>query len=91
VACWLIIAVGAGPWGSQLRFDRQAREQFFGTRQAQAVDRHLEVFRRFGQAAVGVTIGLADHAQGQGRAVLHQFGDVAQRAAVVADGAAHRS
>ncbi|MNT51851.1 hypothetical protein D3C72_1888380 [compost metagenome] len=34
---------------------------------------------------MGVTIRLTDDAQGQCRAVLHQVGDVAQRAAVVAD------
>jgi hypothetical protein len=29
--------------------------------QAQAVEGHLEAFRRFGQAAMGVVIGLAHH------------------------------
>ncbi|MNV82908.1 hypothetical protein D3C71_1766770 [compost metagenome] len=57
---------------------RQAGEQFFRAFEAQASDRHLKVFAGLGQAAVGVAVGLANDAQGQGRAVLHQLGDIAQ-------------
>ena len=89
VACWLISCSWRRATGiSRLRHGGQAREQFFGAFQPEAIDRHLKVFRRLGHAAMGVPVGFANHAQGQGRAVLHQFGDVAQRAAVVADGLA---
>ncbi|MNL19730.1 hypothetical protein D3C87_1409470 [compost metagenome] len=66
-------------------FGRQALEQFFGAFQTEAIDRDLKVFRRLGHAAMGVPVGFANYAQGQGRTVLHQVGDVAQRAAAVAD------
>jgi hypothetical protein len=64
----------------------QACEQLFGAFEAQAIEGDFQVFRRLGQAAMGVVVGFAHHAQHQGRAVLHQFGDIAQRAAAVADG-----
>ncbi len=67
---------------------RQASEQFLGTFETEAVDGHFEIFRRFSKAAMGVMVGLADDAQGQGGAVLHQFGDVTQRAAAVGNGLA---
>ncbi|MCY1173442.1 hypothetical protein D9M73_136020 [compost metagenome] len=66
----------------------QAREQFFSALQAETVDRNLKVFRRLGHAAMGMPVGFANHAQGQGRTALHQVSDVAQRAAIVADGLA---
>ncbi|MNN36392.1 hypothetical protein D3C81_1502870 [compost metagenome] len=72
----------------ELGFGGQACEQLFGALQAEAIDRDLEVFRRFGHAAVGVPVGFANHAQGQGGAALHEVGDIAQRAAIVADGLA---
>ena len=72
----------------RLRQGRQPGEQFFGAFQTEAIDRHLKVFRRFGHAAMGVAIGFANHAQGQRRAVLYQFGDIAQGAAIVGDGLA---
>ena len=57
---------------------RQARQQFLGTLEAKAVQRHFEVFRWFRQATVGLIVGFAHHAQHQGRAVLHQLGNVSQ-------------
>ncbi len=68
-----------------LRFGGQACEQFFGTGEAETINGNLEIFRRRGHRAVGVTIRLTQDAQGQRRAVLHQIGDVAQRAAIVTD------
>ncbi|MNP16107.1 hypothetical protein D3C76_1084870 [compost metagenome] len=67
----------------------QSREQLLGALQAKAVDGDLKVFRRLAHGAMAVPVGFANHAQGQGRAALHQVGDVAQRAATVAHGPAH--
>ncbi|MNP34377.1 hypothetical protein D3C76_1276600 [compost metagenome] len=82
----LQLTQGFGDLG--LGFDGQPREQFFGALQAEAIDRNLEVFRRLDHAAMGMPVGFANHAQGQCRAALHEVGDIAQRAAVVADGLA---
>ncbi|MCY1532917.1 hypothetical protein D9M68_682140 [compost metagenome] len=65
-----------------------ALEQFFGAFQAQSVERTLQAFRRFIEAGA-LPIGFAYHAQRQGGTILHQLGDIAQRAATVAQGAAH--
>ena len=67
----------------------QARQQIFGAFEAEAVERHFKVFCRFRQAAVGVAVGLAHHAQHQGRTALHQLGNISQRTAIIADGFAH--
>ena len=67
----------------------QARQEFGGAFEAQAIERYFQVFTGFAEAAAGVAIGFADHAQGQGRAALHQVGDIAQGAATAVDGFAH--
>ena len=61
-------------------------KQCLGTLEAQAVDGHLKAFGRLAQAALGLLVGLADKPQGQRRAVLHDLGNFAQRAATVVEG-----
>ncbi|MNZ73073.1 hypothetical protein D3C78_914740 [compost metagenome] len=65
---------------------RQSIEQGFGAFQAQAAEGHFQTLRRAAQQISG-GIGLAQQAEGEGGAVLGQFGDVAQGAATVAKGA----
>lgn len=66
---------------------RQAIEQLLAACQAQAIEGDFQAFGRLSLAGIGRVIGLAHHRQHQGRAVLHQFGDLAQGAAVIVDGA----
>ncbi len=56
----------------------QALEQQCAALKAQAIERNLQAFGRLGLAGVGRVVGFAHHRQHQGRAVLHQLGDVAQ-------------
>ncbi|EJT84778.1 hypothetical protein PPS11_17720 [Pseudomonas putida S11] len=64
----------------------QALEQLFAALQAQAVEGDFQAFGGLCQAGIGGVIGFAHHRQHQRRAILHQFGDIAQRAAVIVDG-----
>src|SRR3989344_9181341 len=66
----------------------QSREQLLGAFQTEAIDGDLKIFRRLSHAAMAVSVGRANHAQGQGRTVLHQVGNLAHRAATVAQGPA---
>ena len=59
-------------------YRRQARQQLFGTFEAKTVKCDFKVFRRFGQAAVGLAVGFAHHTQHQGRTVLHQLSNISQ-------------
>ncbi|MNT38353.1 hypothetical protein D3C72_1745420 [compost metagenome] len=63
-----------------------AFDQLQGALQSQAAERAFQAFGR-GAETAGLAIGLAQHAQGQGRAGLHQVGYFTQRAAVVGQGA----
>ncbi|MNH30811.1 hypothetical protein D3C73_1348540 [compost metagenome] len=65
----------------------QAGKQFPAARQAQPVKGDFQAFGGFCLAGVGGMIGLAHHRQHQGRAVLHQFGDIAKRTAAIVDSA----
>ena len=72
-----------------IRHGGQAGQQLAGARQAQAVEGDFQAFGGFRLAGVGRVVGFAHYAEHQRGAVLHQFGDVAQGAAVVVDGLQH--
>ncbi|MNE38252.1 hypothetical protein D3C80_1321450 [compost metagenome] len=74
---WRNLALGHG---------RQAFQQLRRARQAQAVERDLQALGCLAGAGIAVVVGLTHDTEHQCRAVLHQFGDVAQRAAAIADG-----